>query len=298
VSRCAKGLLALSILATRVVFAEEPGDAVAIVYSLSGPVSIRDGQSPPRAVHLFDWLKAGAGLAVEPSSKMMLAFRNGLRYELGGNARASVGPNDLLSRSGPIRTLSTVPPLPLFSALLGVSLAHPETAAVRLRAQGIGHLSPGGDSAVLGDIAVLTFGAVTNAATYTVTVEDEQGRIVFQTQTPLSSVSVSPLKPGRRYHWSVRTVDAAGWALRGDDDFSTLAEPLAKARTTFLEAIDAHDADALALAAEMDERLGLLMQARDEFAAAVALGARGAELTKAIAELERHLSGPVDSSKN
>jgi hypothetical protein len=289
-------VLALSVLATEpAVDKHEFTDAVAIVCSLSGPVSVREGLHPPNTVHLFDWLKKGALLTVDPSSQLTLAFTSGLRYELGANARASVGLNDLLSRSGPIRQLTPVPPLPVFFTLRGFKVAHPETGGIRLRDQGIRHLSPGRDVVVLSDATLLSFDTVTNAAAYTVTVQDDQGAIVFQTQTPFSAVRVPPLRPGRRYHWSVRTVNAAGWALRGDDDFSTLAQPLAKARAAFREAIDTHDAAVLVLAAEMDEQLGLLIQARDEFAAAVAQGARGTELTKAVIELGHRLNGPPDS---
>jgi hypothetical protein len=162
------------------------------------------------------------------------------------------------------------------------------------------HLDPTGDATALGDQTILRFGAVPTANRYSVTVEDERGTIVFQTETARSSVVLPPLEPGRRYHWSVRAVDTGGYALRGDGDFSTLPGDLAKARATFLGAVDSHDPNALALAGEMDRRLRLLKQAREEFAMAIALGARASDLEKILADLDRQLAlaGPIGLPKN
>jgi hypothetical protein len=56
-------------------------------------------------------------LAVVEVARDSLIFSNGLRYELGGTARATVESQALASNSGPVRLLETVPPLPPLSPI-------------------------------------------------------------------------------------------------------------------------------------------------------------------------------------
>jgi hypothetical protein len=139
---------------------------------------------------------------------------------------------------------------------------------------------------------LLRFAPVPDASRYQVTVEDESAASVFQVETQSPTVHVLPgiLKPGAKYYWHVRTLDRMGQVARGTAEFVTLTAETARARAAVKAALEvAGDAASLALLAELDRRLGLLVEACDEFRAALAKAPGDAALQQALERLEQEL---------
>jgi CHAT domain-containing protein/Tfp pilus assembly protein PilF len=104
----AGGLLLLAVP----IAAAGPREPVAIVYQVSGePLRIAPGRSP-EPLRFSDRLPAGAAMELKAGSRLALAFVTGKRYELSGPARATLGEGDLTAKSGGVRALASVPPLP------------------------------------------------------------------------------------------------------------------------------------------------------------------------------------------
>ena len=108
---------ALLLLAVPIA-AAGPREPVAIIYQVSGePLRTAPGRSP-ETLRLFDRLPAGAAVELKAGSRLALAFVTGKRYELSGPARATLGKGDLAVKSGGVRALAPVPPLPLMKRSL------------------------------------------------------------------------------------------------------------------------------------------------------------------------------------
>jgi CHAT domain-containing protein/tetratricopeptide (TPR) repeat protein len=265
-------LLGLLLLNPPTGAARRTADPVALVYALAGEATVSLPAAEPRPLRLFDRLPAGADITAGPGCRLELAFANGLRYELRQGARARLGRTDLTSRSGSVHPLPTVPPLPRLAAA-AAGEAGPEAGAVRIRAETVDGLYPHGGAAALAGAATLRFVPVSGAGTYQVEVQDRQGEVVFATRTADSEVAVPAgiLRPGRRYGWSVRTVERVGPVAHGKADFVTLAERDSEAREALRAALAREgDGAAWALLAAVDESLGLLVEARDGLLAAAA----------------------------
>src|SRR4051812_5007094 len=110
-SRLILGLLLLAILSTQSLNAG-PRQPVALVYWASGEAQrIAPGRSP-EPLRLYDRLPAGVTLELKPGARVSLAFVTGKRYEISGPASATLGKEDLAARSGGVKALAPVPPLP------------------------------------------------------------------------------------------------------------------------------------------------------------------------------------------
>ena len=126
---------------------------------------------------------------------------------------------------------------------------------------------------------------------YHVEIEDDEGATVFHVSTQGGEVLVARdvLQPGRLYRWSVRGGSAEGLA-RGEAEFSTLEVDAAKARQTLRESVGtSEEVGGLALLAEVDRQLGLLLEARDGFARALERAPGASELSAALASIELQL---------
>ncbi len=265
---------------------------VALVYSLAGQAARASPAKERRSLRLFDRLPAGTKVEVGPGSRLAIAFVNGRRYELGEHSKATLGRANLFSRSGPVRPLPSVPPLPRLAAIAKEDRPGLSAGAVRIRAERIAGLYPRCRAATLAGATVLRFEPVDGGGKYRVEVQDRQGNVVFAEGTTTVTVRVPArlLKPGVHYGWTVRTIDRVGPVARGDADFVTLSAKTAEAREELREAVEtAGDGASLALLAEVDRGLGLLVEARDELRAAVQSSPGDAALADALAELERRL---------
>ena len=99
------------------------------------------------------------------------------------------------------------------------------------------------------------------------------------------------LKPGATYYWRVRTVDRAGAQAEGEAEFKTLAAADERARETLKNALETTgDANALALLAHVDFRLGLFREARDGVRAALEKSSGDSNLKGALLQLSQQLS--------
>jgi hypothetical protein len=170
------------------------------------------------------------------------------------------------------------------------------SGAIRVRSGSDLHfrnLYPNGESVAIPESTVLRFAPIEGASRYRVELEDESGKTVFDAETPLSAVTVPVgiLRPGSRYYWKVRTIERSGPSVRGESDFTTLGEEDIRRRAAVSAVLmKKGDTESLALMAEIDHRLGLLMEAREGFQAALAKAPEDAALQRALADLDAQLS--------
>jgi hypothetical protein len=296
----------LSTLATALLVAyspiiatgQEPArhDPVAVVSSLSGSATVSTPREMNRAtIHVFDWLPAGSVIEVDSGSSLTLAFSNGSRYELGENVKATLAADGPKALTGAVHGLASVPRMPRVVAVARGARAGTRSAAIRLRQTGlrIRGLYPREDSASLPESTALLFAPADGAGRYRVEVEDESGRTIFEAETESSVVRVPAgiLKAGTRYYWKVRTVGRVGPALRGESEFATLSAQDAEKRAALKASLETNgDAESLALLAEIDHRLGLLTEAREEFRSALSKAPKQEGVRKALEEVEKQLS--------
>lgn len=269
------------------------GEPVAIIYSLAGEASIT--APGPRPLHLFDRLPAGTIVEVGPGSRLALAFISGRRYELGRRSRVTLGPKDLASRTGLVRTLPRLPPL-LLSPIAVEDRPGPRAGAVRIRSERIAGLYPHRGAAVLPGEVFLRFQPVSGAARYRVEVQDEQGWTVFQTntETPMVKVPAGALRAGLNYQWSVQTLNRPGAVARGEATLVTLDEEASQAREEARKILAAEGPGSLPLLAEIDRSLGLLLEAREDLAAALDDKTDDPALREALAEIATQLEDEDD----
>jgi len=282
------------VLVLAVPLAAAPPEPIAIVYGLSGSATTRlSAAGARRPAQRFEWLGAGTEIAVDPGGTLLLAFADGSRYELGGGAKATLWPRGgLASSSGPVRALASVSPLPKLEGLAADARAGSRAGAVRLRGLRIAGLYPRDDASVLPNEALLSFAPLPGATRYKIQVEDETGNAVFDAEVAGSSVVVSPgvLRPGARYHWTVRSLGVSDPA-RGEADFVVLAAESLTAREELRRSLrEPADAESLALLAEVDCRLGLLAEARRGFEAARAKAPDDKALAAALERIDRQMN--------
>lgn len=114
------GLLLLAVP----IAAAGPREPVAIIYQVSGEA---------RPLRLFDRLPAGATVKLPAGARVTLAFVTGKRYELSGPARATLGPEDLAAKSGGVKALASVPPLPHLEPIAPSERPGSTAGAIRIR---------------------------------------------------------------------------------------------------------------------------------------------------------------------
>ena len=271
-------------------------EPVAIVYSLTGEASLIVPDAAHRPLRLFDRLPAGTIVEMSPGSRLALAFANGLRYELGERSQVTLGPQDLASRTGPVRALPRVPPLPRLSPIAAQDRPGPRAGAVRIRGERITGLYPRSGAAALAGETVLRFDPVAATREYRIEVQDSQGRTVFRTdvESPPVKVPAGKLVAGLGYLWTVRTVDRPSAVARGEAELVILSETAAQARDESRKVLAAEGADSLLLLVEIDRSLGLLLDARENLRAFLADEPGDPELWEALAEIEMRLEHEDD----
>jgi hypothetical protein len=280
--------LALEATSLRAARSEEP---VAIVYQVSGTASATaNGATKP--VLLFTRLPAGALVFTGKDSRVTLAFSNGNRCELGAAARTTLTARDCTSSSGPVRRLSPVPPLPLVARTVPDATNDEGYAAVRVRANEIHGLYPHAGTATLADETVLRFVA-SDGGEYHAKVADPDGSKILEVSTRSGEVRVPAgiLRPATRYSWTVRTLTRSGKPESGSAQFTTVSAESAKRRDALRETLLAsNESSALALAASIDEALGLQWEAREELRQAAAKDPGDQSLREALERLSREIS--------
>jgi hypothetical protein len=291
-------ILSLSALAM-LAFSVEMADAgatklVAIVYSLKGEATL--SEVPRRSLHLFDRLPAGTTLEVGPSSRLALAFVNGLRYELGEGSRVTLGAKDLASRTGPVRPLPKVPPLPRLSPIAEDDHPGLSAGAVTIRGERIAGLYPHHGAASLAEETILHFQPILGARGYRIEVQDDEGWTVFRADVESPPVKVPPgtLRTDHHYWWAVRTLDRPCSVARGEAELVTLGEDAARMREETRESLEGEGPGSIPLLAEIDLSLGLLLEAREDLRKALESELADPALREALAEIERQLESDDD----
>jgi len=152
------------------------------------------------------------------------------------------------------------------------------------------------DTKSLPDHTILRFDAVPGATRYVVKLEDESGHSVFDAATQLTAIAVpaSVLHPGSRYRWEFYTVDRTGPPVQGEEEFSTLSEDDIQQRAALYAALQKQDdAASLALMADVDQRLGLWSEAREEFRSAIAKIPTDSSYRQALTEMDNRLAAAL-----
>lgn len=265
-------------------------EPAAIVTSVSGTAQLKPPAGPSRGVGQFDRLHVGAALRVDPRAVVAVAFANGQRFELEGGAEVTVGREGFTRKRGVVRTLTPVPPLLRIPSVR--DLGEGRTAALRVRGNVLGGLYPRDGVAVMADEAILRFSAPPEAGPCRVEVQDAAGKTAYGADGGSSEVAIptGALAPGAPYFWRVRCPAATGVTLRADASFVTLTKEQAEARTALRAAAEG-DLTLLALLAEIDQSLGLLREAREEFRVAAAKAPENASLGSALVRLDQWMDG-------
>jgi hypothetical protein len=122
----------------------------------------------------------------------------------------------------------------------------------------------------------LSFRPVAGASGYQVEVEElegEQPNPVFNLHTRTAGVVIPDgiLKPHKGYLWRIVALLPEGEIERAEATFVTISDDDMACRAAFAKAMEgsADQASAMALLADLDFRLDLLREARDEFEAAL-----------------------------
>jgi hypothetical protein len=267
--------------------------AVAIVSSLTGKAQKLGPSGESKPVQLFDWLPAGTVIEVGASSRISLTYVNGSCYALEEGTRAKITAGGPEASSGKVSPLNSLPALPRLAVLANAEGTRPAATRIRGGDSQIRNMYPLADSVALPEETILRFGMVEDATLYRIDLQDETGRTIFDIETRISVITVPAgvLHPDGHYHWRVRTVDRVGPAVWGEGDFSTLPQDDIHRRTVLRKALlKVGDAESLALQAELDRRLGLLMEAREEFRAALSQAPDDMALQRELTEIEAQLT--------
>ena len=178
--------------------AEVPPPA-AIVCALSGRVQVATPGAKPRNVRLFEWLPAASVVEVAAPGRLVLAFRDGKRQELGAGARVRLEPAGGVVERGAVADLPPLPALANVLALEPAESAGSRPGAVRVRGPRIRGLAPGGEAASLAGQTTLRFDPVRGTPRYRLEVRDARGWLAFEAVTEQPAVTVPPDVPSPRH---------------------------------------------------------------------------------------------------
>jgi len=264
---------------------------VAIVCFLQGRASSHEpGRAERKDLGLFDWISSGSAVETDPGAKLVIAFSNGSRYELGEKATVVLGEVEVSSQSGPVKKLEAVAVMPQMLSLAGDFKPGSRLGGIRLRSskRTISNLYPNEGDAVLADQAVLTFDPLPDIEKYRVEIEDEQGRDLLSVETSVPRVVVSPgiIKPGTDYYWQVRAVEKNELSTVSYAAFVTVTEEEAGLRNAFRAQVSqSQDTANLLLLARLEMAFGLRKEACDTLKEALSLSPENKEIREARTEI-------------
>jgi hypothetical protein len=275
-------------MAAMLLAADEP--VAAVLASIEGKVTVSspDGRAP-RGAQVFDWLKAGTSIETGAGARALVVLANGKRYQLEEHSRATVRDGILRGPAGKIRPLPGLTEMPRLAA---TSDAGSSAAAVRIRGPKLRNCYPSPNAAILSTQAILSFAPVTEIKSYLAEVQDDAGNVIHHAELSAPAVMLPSglLKPGRRYYWEVQGVVAAGEAPRCEAEFTILAVEDEIRRAAFKAGVDkSGDGDSLALLAEIDRRLGLFREAREEFASALNRSSEPEAIRSALRQIDARM---------
>jgi hypothetical protein len=279
------------------------GKPAAVVASLTGDASaFSPSARAAAAIHALDWLDAGVRIEVHPKSTLRLIMVSGRAYELGEGAKATLSADTLTAFNSQVRELKSLPPIPRVPAIATTAADVPGATAIRGGSR-VKNLYPHHAAAIASHVK-LRFESLPDASSYTVTLEDDEGNALLRVSTPATSVEVpaDALKPASHYSWRVRAFGDSGVLGEGGAQFVTLSTDDIDRRAAFRSALSIDDAatrpeDAvmrLALIAGVDQQIGLLSEACDEFQTALGLRPSDPVVQRALAGAQAALAAATD----
>jgi hypothetical protein len=152
-------------------------------------------------------------------------------------------------------------------------------------------LYPNSNQAVLSDSVILRYSAVRQALRYRAVIMDEKRHAVFDKETATTEITVpvGVVSPGSHYHWQIATI-GKGPVNQGYGEFTALPADIAQERALFKENLAKKgDPESLALIAAIDRALGLLLEARNEFMAALRKS-ENLQIRAMVEELDRQIA--------
>jgi hypothetical protein len=267
-------------------------EKVAIVCFLEGKAWLLEpGEKERSEIGLFDWIIIGAVIKTDSEAKLVLAFSNGDRFELGEKTQVTVGQNKFTSQIGSIKKLKPVPVMPQIASISKESRPGSRLSGIRLRGakRVISGLYPSEGATVLVDKAMITFQPLEGVEKYRIEIEDEWGNNVFSVETISPRVTISPgiIKPAANYYWQVRTLEKDKPSTVSYAAFATVSEDHARIRNAFKAQVEkSKDVANLLLLAQMEMALGLRKETCETLEAALALFPDSAEIKKAMSQIE------------
>ncbi len=273
-------------------------DDVAVVFWLAGDAWTVAAAGRRVPLHLFAWLAAGTRVVAAPGARVALAFADGGRWELDGEAAATVAAAGPTAVAGAVRALPKVPPLPQLPPIDPRARPGGRAAAVRIRGDApVRVLAPRDGEAILAEPVLLRFAPVPDLTRYRVAVEDEEGHVLLETEIEAATetagvqVPAGALRPGGSYVWKVRGPRTP--ALLASARFQTLPAAAAAGRAALAASLSAETTpQALTLLAAADLALGLREAARERLAAAREAAPDNAAIEAALAAIEAALAAP------
>lgn len=289
-----KVLVVCVMLSQFAMSAAADNEPVAIVSELHGSATVTEG-GKARGLHVYDWLTEGTSITVANGSNVVLVLASGARFSLKEGARVAVRRSGLRTSTA-VQALPSLPPLPVVAPIASVERARGDSAsstiagAIRIRGgPSIRNLYPSGH-ATIADNTTLRFEGPRGVTAYQVTVEDEKRSTILERQSEREYLMVPPgaLEPGRRYTWRV-TIAGDSVALPATATFVTLPALAAQRRGALRSSLRGDEPGNLILLARIDERLGLLMEARDALAAAAAQLPEDPHVQQMLATIDKQL---------
>ena len=241
---------------------------VAVIAVSEGSATVTNAGQSPQPAHGLDWLPAGVVLEASRGSRLVVAFSNGHRYELGPGAKVSITAAGPVNHAGPLRELEKLPPMPKLPEINLVSGAA-AMGGMRVRDMTVHLVFPHDKLSTLPDHTVLHLQPAEPGTRYKVEVVDPAGSSVYQCETTATTVTVpaGTLKPGQLYVW--RVLNTSGEVL-GKATFTTVSAETIASRAAFKAAVSESDVESLVLLAAMDAQLGLCDEAHEELRASLA----------------------------
>ena len=267
------------------VFFAWSAQPVAVIAAVEGLVTVTDAEHVSATAHHLEWLPAGAVLETADRARVVVAFANGRRYEIGARGKVSITAEGPAGASGPVRELEGLPPMPKLPVIASANHA---TAMAGLRIRELNDVylrGPGSTSWTLPEHTVLRFESDVREARYRIEVADTNGAVVYQAESKCGEVVVpaGTLEPGSDYSWRVLTLRGDPLARAG---FRTAPADLLASRATFKAAIAESDLEFMAVLAAIDAQLGLYDEVHEELRALSARGVRAERLQQLLAALE------------
>jgi len=273
-------------LAPLLLVAEEP--AVGVLASVRGSVTLTYRGGHTAKAHVFDWLKARTSIQTDTGARVLVVLDNGTRYEIGERSRATLERGTLRIVGGDVRRLSGLTEIPRLAAIADTP-SSPRGGVVRIRGPKLQGCYPAANVTILSSQSMFSFEPVAEAKAYVVEIENSEGDVIHRAQSFGAPVILPSgiLKPGSRYYWEVRSVAPTADGPQCGAGFSVLPVEDATRRAALRTVIEnTGDADSFALLAEIDRRLGLLREAREEFASALKGSSAPEAIRSALQQIE------------